>query len=87
MQVHAYTTSNHSASAGTSGPNSGNTLPFAIASRTSPQVRQLTLQFDIDRNGEVDLAEWSAALLDWGALESRSEWEGWVHKVGSGGKD
>jgi hypothetical protein len=50
-----------------------------------PQIRTLLLQFDLDRSGSIDLAEWSAALMDWSVVEQRQEWEHWVHKVGGGG--
>ncbi|KIZ00641.1 hypothetical protein MNEG_7321 [Monoraphidium neglectum] len=45
------------------------------------EVRTLLQQFDLDRDGLIDLAEWTAALMDWGAVEQREEWEAWVHKV------
>ncbi|KAI8465162.1 MAG: kinase-like domain-containing protein [Monoraphidium minutum] len=48
---------------------------------TGAEIRTLLLQFDLDRDGTIDLAEWSAALMDWGAVEQRDEWEAWVHKV------
>jgi len=47
------------------------------------QIRNLLMQFDLDRDGTIDLAEWGAALMDWGAVEQRQEWETWVHKVGA----
>ncbi len=61
--------------------------PTTNSNRSQPtppepqQIRTLLQQFDLDRSGAIDLAEWSAALMDWAAVEQREEWESWVQQV------
>ncbi|GBF96832.1 calcium-dependent kinase-like [Raphidocelis subcapitata] len=71
-------------------PGGSGRVPFEVAAAelrdggydlSESEIRTLLLQFDLDRDGTIDLAEWVSALMDWAKVEKRQEWESWVHKV------